>query len=116
MSELLMAANMRMRLDCPHCGSRFFETITLIRPGGSAYCPDCSKLFVLDPSGESTGRLLREAEAARRERKKHRRQLQAQWRAAPEPPRPNLTELLAALDQLLRRLDRDGENLAQRPQ
>jgi uncharacterized Zn finger protein (UPF0148 family) len=110
-----MSINVVMRLECLHCANCFFEAVSLIRPHGSAFCPACGKLFVLDPEIEAMGRLLKEAKAARRERKRRRQELQTMWRcpAAPtEPARPLLTEVLARLDALLAELEETSASRA----
>lgn len=110
-----MSVNVVMRLECPHCSYCFFEPVNLIRPHGSAYCAACSRLFVLDPEIEAMGRLLNEAKAARRERKRRRKELQEMWRSSPgpaEPAKPLLGEVLARLDALLAELEESGARRA----
>jgi len=111
-----MSVNVVMRLECPHCAYCFFEPVNLIRPHGSVYCAACSKLFVLDPEIEAMGRLLNQARAARRDRKRRRKQFQALWRDPPipaEPAKPLLSDVLARLDALLAELEEAGARPAQ---
>lgn len=99
-----MSTDVVMQLVCPHCSYCLFETVSLIRPNASAYCPACCKSFTLDPEIEAMSRLLGEAHAARKERKRRRQELQSAWRAPLAPPSPSpqmLSEVLARLDQLL---------------
>ncbi len=105
-----MSTNVVMRLECPHCAYSLFEAVSLIRPNGSAYCPACSKLFTLDPEIEAMSRLLAEAKAARRERKRRRQELLSIWREpvpvpAPEPQKPLLSDVLRRLDDLLAQME-----------
>jgi len=110
-----MSTNVVMRLECPHCAYNLFEAVSLIRPNGSAYCPACSKQFTLDPEIEAMSRLLGEAKAARRERKRRRQELQAIWREpapAPQPQKPLLSDVLSRLDDLLAELERGSARRA----
>ena len=110
-----MSTNVVMRLECPHCAYTLFEAVSLIRPHGSAYCPACSKQFTLDPEIEAMSRLLAEAKAARRERKRRRQELQAIWREpapASPAPKPLLSDVLRQLDELLAELERGSARRA----
>lgn len=103
-----MSVNVVMRLDCPHCAYSLFLAVSLIRPSGSAYCPACCKQFRLDPEIEATSRLLAEARAARHERKRRLKAMQAEWRAERQPvakPKPQLSDVLRQLDAILAELD-----------
>ena len=104
-----MSTNVVMRLECPHCAYSLCEAVSLIRPHGSAYCPACSELFVLDPEIEAMSRLLVEAKAARRERKRRRRELQQTWREAAPPPQPLMIDILQRLDEFLAKLETELE-------
>jgi hypothetical protein len=100
-----MSTDVVMQLVCPHCDYYLFETVSLIRPNASAYCPACCKSFVLDPEIEAMSRLLGEAQAARRERKRRRQELLASWHAPPVQQSPQIpSDVLARLDQLLAEL------------
>ena len=110
-----MSTNVVMRLECPHCAYNLFEAVSLLRPNGFAYCPACSKQFTLDPEIEAMSRLLAEAKAARRERKRRRQELQAMWsEPAPQqqPQKPLLGDVLQRLDDLIADLERSSARRA----
>jgi len=108
-----MSTNVVMRLECPHCAYSLFEAVSLIRPSGSAYCPACTKQFTLDPEIEAMSRLLAEAKAARRERKRRRQELQETWsEPAPAPQKPLLSDVLRRLDDLISELERSSARRA----
>jgi uncharacterized Zn finger protein (UPF0148 family) len=110
-----MSTNVVMRLECPHCAYNLFEAVSLLRPNGSAYCPACSKQFTLDPEIEAMSRLLAEAKAARRERKRRRQELQAMWSdpvPVSQPQKPPLGDVLQRLDDLIADIERSSARRA----
>ena len=104
-------------VKCPHCLQTFIENATLVRRGGSAYCPDCETQFELDETDPSLRQALLQAKAARQRRKERVRDLRQRW-AEPQPrpvesqptvSRPVLlSDVLKALDQLLDNLNGIG--------
>jgi len=103
-----MPSSIVVSLDCPHCAYSFLEAASLVRPHASAYCPACGHSFCLDPEVEAMSRLLRQAKAARQERKRRRQEIRDLY--GPEKPLPaapapqQLSDVLARLDALLEQM------------
>lgn len=101
-----MSASSPVSVTCPHCDGRFMENASFIRPGGSAWCPDCAMLFTMDPADERMRQPLVDAKAARQRRKARRAETRALWSDSPVPAPPRLMgDVLRSLDALLIELD-----------
>lgn len=106
-----MSLHALVDVSCPHCHKQFVENAKLVRPGGSAWCPECEQLFALDQTNEAMRKVLEAARLARRRRKDRLNNLKLRWTDPPpqaetpaDAPR-TLTEVLTVLDGLLKRLD-----------
>ena len=102
-----MSYTARVSVHCPQCEQSFYENAKLIRPGGLAWCPQCERLFALDPANEHTRKALDEAKAARARRRERLAAVRMRWQDPPHPaPNPPmlLSDVLARLDALLERL------------
>ncbi|MDB5540023.1 MAG: hypothetical protein JWQ89_1750 [Devosia sp.] len=105
----IMTTYALVSVGCPHCRGHFLENAKLVRPGGSAWCPSCEQLFVLDTNNEVMRRTLSEAKQARRRRKERLSERTSRWRDVPPAPAPGsamlMSDVLNALDELLLRID-----------
>ena len=113
-----MSLHALVDLSCPHCNKQFVENAKLVRPGARAWCPECEQLFALDENNAAMRGMLAAAKAARRRRKERRNDIRQLWTDPPpqaatpvDAPR-TLTEVLARLDGLLERLDRQDDEAA----
>jgi hypothetical protein len=103
-----MSYSARVSVRCPHCEQNFVENARLIRSGGQAWCPECERLFRLDPASHHARQALLEARAARARRRERLAAVRQRWEDPPRPaPKPPmlLGDVLARLDALLVRLD-----------